>query len=271
MTHKGKKHTSTQKPVNELDIEEQFSGEYIPGSVYVVRNGKEGWVIPEEAIKWYSTMDKFDQPQWKRLQQVFAALGLSTEKKKMLSVLTQAAVYAASVNNPTTNNRQGRDPVSYINDALSMASGAGTSFGGTQNSKYTTTQSAKTLESPSDITDLARKYWVAEVGREPSDKELATFIAKVQAGQKADKGTVTTTTGTSKSVTKGTSANSTSTNTQTADNVSKTGQNWNVYAQDYARSMPDYAENKVVSTFLSILDRVLTGDQSIAERILGGK
>lgn len=148
------------------------------------------------------------------------------------------------------------DPSMYLNvwnpSNYTGADGSTKKYGTQKQRTETTTQ-----YSPSNAADYINKNIEAEIGRTATKEEIDAYIKGVNAAAKKEPSIyegLTTTTGPTKGASLGTT---TSKGTQT------TGFDPAIYAQNFARSRPDFAESFATKNFLKIIQGLLKDPNAI--------
>jgi len=148
------------------------------------------------------------------------------------------------------------DPKMYLNvwNPARYTGGEGsTKKYGTQKQRTETT----TQYSPSNAADYINKNFEAEIGRTATKEEIDAYTKGVNAAAKKEPSIyegLTTTTGPTKGASLGTT---TSKGTQT------TGFDPAIYAANFARSRPDFAESFATKTYLKIIEGLLKDPNAI--------
>ena len=147
------------------------------------------------------------------------------------------------------------DPKMYLNvwNPASYTGGTGSTkkYGTTKSRTETTTQ-----YSPSNAADYLTKTFESEIGRTATKEEIDAYLKGVNAAAKKEpaiyEGSTTTAPGKG-----GLLGTSTTKATQT------TGFDPAIYAQNFARSRPDFAESFATKNFLKIIEGVLKDPNAI--------
>ena len=147
------------------------------------------------------------------------------------------------------------DPSMYLNvwNPASYTGEGSTKKYGTQKQRTETT----TQYSPSNAADYINKNFEAEIGRTATKEEIDAYTKGVNAAAKKEPSIyegLTTTTGPTKGASLGTT---TSKGTQT------TGFDPAIYAANFARSRPDFAESFATKNFLKIIQNLLNDPNAI--------
>jgi len=147
------------------------------------------------------------------------------------------------------------DPKMYLNvwNPASYTGGTGSTkkYGTTKSRTETTTQ-----YSPSNAADYLTKTFESEIGRTATKEEIDAYLKGVNAAAKKEpaiyEGSTTTAPGKG-----GLLGTSTTKATQT------TGFDPAIYAQNFARSRPDFAESFATKNFLKIIESLLKDPNAI--------
>jgi hypothetical protein len=147
------------------------------------------------------------------------------------------------------------DPKMYLNvwNPASYTGGTGSTkkYGTTKSRTETTTQ-----YSPSNAADYLTKTFESEIGRTATKEEIDAYLKGVNAAAKKEpaiyEGSTTTAPGKG-----GLLGTSTTKATQT------TGFDPAIYAQNFARSRPDFAESFATKTYLKIIEGLLKDPNAI--------
>lgn len=143
-----------------------------------------------------------------------------------------------------------------IVELLPSSSGGSGEGDGTKTSS--STSRSINLSNRGDAKTSLNNAYEQMLGRRANDKELAAF-QKALNDLESKNASVTTQTGTSTS--KGDSSSSSF--------VTKTTGGFNAaqFAEDWARSRPEYAENFAATTFMSVIDNMTRGGASLEGRV----
>lgn len=187
---------------------------------------------------------RVNNPQmYKQLkQQLEYQLGRTLTDKEVTGIWGDAVDWTQS---PGTNNG---DPVQYFSKLTPGMYVAGEGQYGTtrQTQKYTT------QFTPSQAASDLNKVFRSEIGREASQAEIDKYLSGVNAAAQKEPSVTNATVTTSPGA-------SSTTATQT------TGFDPTKFAQDFARSMPDYAESFAVRNFMKLIDQSLTDPNRVGQ------
>lgn len=219
---------------------------FLPG--FTDRPGGRGVSI-SEAKNWFANLPENNLAAYNLFAAQAAARGFSTDRKTLTKVWNKGVEWTQTVNNPLAASTNGIDPKSYLDYAnpASIASDETSKYGTTKQTQISTTEYS-TSSAASDINQTFRK----EIGREASASEIAGYQKGVNLEAAKSPTTVvgTTTTSPGASITK---------------SKSSTGFDPTMFAQSYARSMPDYAESFAARNFLNLIDQSLTDPTRIGQ------
>jgi hypothetical protein len=225
---------------NEYDPQYNVNGIAIPG--FTKRK-----VSPAEAKNWFANLPETNPAAYQKFVTAAAARGFATDRKTLTKVWNKGVDWTQTLNNPLASNPNGIDPSSYLDYATPavLADDSSSQYGTTKQTQIQTTEYS-TSSAAADINKVYR----TEVGREATAAEIAGYQKGVneRAAKEPSKYVGTTTTSPGSSVSKG---------------VQKTGFDPTQFAQSYARSAPDYAENFAVKTFLDLIDQSLSDPNRI--------
>lgn len=162
-------------------------------------------------------------------------LGRTLKDTEVQKIWSDAVTWTQS---PGTKNG---NPVDYINLIQPGDYAPGQGQYGTTKQKQTYITEYSASQAASD----ANKVFKSELGREVTAKEAAEYqrLVNIEAAKQPSVTDATVTTAPGSSVTKATQ---------------QTGFDPTMFAQEFARSMPDYAENYAARNFLKLIDQALT-------------
>jgi hypothetical protein len=123
---------------------------------------------------------------------------------------------------------------------------------------FSTTSRSVAISNEGDAKATLNNAYEQMLGRRASDKELAVF-QKALNDLEGRNATVTNTSGTSRT-TKGNTSTSQSSKTVGGFNAGQ-------FAQDWARSRPEYAETFAATNFMSVIDNMTRGGASLEGRV----
>lgn len=175
-------------------------------------------------------------------QQLEYSLGRKLTDKEVNAIWSDAVDWTQS---PGTNNG---DPVQYFTKLTPGMYAAGDGQYGTtkQTQKYTT------QFTPSQASSDLNKVYRSELGREATQAEIDSYLKGVNKAAQKEPSVTTGVTTTAPGATSTTA-------TQT------TGFDPTQFAQNFARSMPDYAESFAVRSFMKLIDQSMTDPNRIGE------
>lgn len=227
---------------NEYDYKVNVNKIAIPG--FTARGAS-----PAEAKNWFANLPETNPAAYQAFATAAAARGFATDRKTLTKVWNKGVEWTQTLNNPLASSKTGIDPSSYLDYAspASIADDGEGKYGTTKQTQIQTTQYS-TSSAAGDINKVFR----AELGREATEKEILGYQkgANQRAAKEPSKYVGTTTTSPGASVSKGTQ---------------QTGFDPTQFAQNYARSMDDYAENFAVKTFLGLIDQSLSDPSRIGQ------
>lgn len=204
---------------------------------------------PTEAKNWFANLPETNPAAYQKFASAAAARGFATDRKTLTKVWNKGVDWTQTLNNPLAANKLGIDPSSYLDYATpaALADDTESKYGTTKQTDIRTT----TFSTSTAAADI-NKVFSQEVGREATAKEIAAYQKGVneRALKEPSKYVGQTTTSPGASVSKG---------SQT------TGFDPTEFAKSYARSMPDYAENFAVKTFLGLIDQSLSDPTRIGQ------
>lgn len=179
------------------------------------------------------------------------ALGIP--KDKWQDAWDDAVDYTQAVSNDS-----GGKPASYLRymNAGDFADKTATKKYGTTKSKQTTV----TQYSPSSAGETISKTFESELGRTATSAETAAYLKAVNEKAKAEASVYTGTTTTSPG--KGGVDQTTTMATST------TGFDPTMFAQNFARSMPDYAESFAAKNVLKIIEGLIGSDRTAIGKVV---
>jgi hypothetical protein len=196
---------------------------------------------------------------------------LGVPKSKWNSVWKDAVDWTQTVgaNPPLINGKA--DPSGYLGvmDASDYAgSGTGPKYGTSINKQISTTQ-----YSPSQAGSTVNRYIESEVGRTATKEEVDAYLSGVNAAAKASptitSQKVTTTQGKGNLVPAGAKAGAKATSPNLGSTVTESMTSGefdpSMYALNFARSRPDFAESFATKTVLGLINRILKDPNAIGE------
>jgi hypothetical protein len=198
------------------------------------------------------------------------ALGIP--KSKWDSVWKDAVDWTQTVgSNPTLNKNGMADPSGYLGilDPSDYAgSSTGPKYGTSINKQISTTQ-----YSPSQAGSTVNRYIESEVGRTATKEEVDAYLSGVNAAAKASptitSQKVTTTQGKGNLVPAGAKAGAKATSPNLGSTVTESMTSGefdpSMYALNFARSRPDFAESFATKTVLGLINRILKDPNAIGE------
>lgn len=178
---------------------------------------------------------------------------LGIAKKDWQSVWDDAVTWVQTPGSGSTG-----DPQMYLGlmSPADYADKTATSKYGTTKSKQTTVTQYSPSSAGADIT----KTFESELGRTATSAEVQAYLKAVNEKAKAEPAVYTSTTTTSPG--KGGVDTSTTTGTST------TGFDPTMFAQNFARSMPDYAESFAAKNVLKIIENLIGSDRTAIGKVV---
>ena len=211
----------------------------ISGNVYLTPTS---YVSASDAYAYYAGL-AFDPSQryvYNQLNSLLKAKGMQTGPAGIISATTAAIEYAAM-------NNSSLDIYSLI---ASMPNQGDGSSGGPSTVK----QTVSNISTRSDAQKTLNDSFKAELGREANAAEIRAFQKALNAMEKGSPSTTTQTTSTS--------GDNTSISTQTTG-----GFNAAQFAEDWAKSQPEYAENFAATTFMNVLSNTLNQTPNVVRNV----
>lgn len=236
-----------------------YNSSFVPDIPNIMLPGYDRPVNAAEAKDWFKFADTRGgqtAAAKARFMQAVAQLGIPA--KKASAVWSDAIDWTQSVGS-ATNRPDGY--LSVLNPSLyADTTGTGRKYG---TSKSTDTRI--TQYSPSSAAQTASDTFEQELGRTASKAEINAYTAAVNAAAKKEPSTytgVTTTSPGGKGITMGESKSS---GTQT------TGFDPTMFARNFARSQPDYAESFAARNFFGIIQSLLKDPNAIGQVVSDGR
>lgn len=216
-----------------------------------------GGVQPLEAKIFFKNLRETSRPTYNAILQGLAARGIKPTHKNYNTVMSNAVEWTQSLLNPLRGNPQGINPIDYLNyiDASSIEQPAAKKkYGSSRQIQETTTQYSAS-KAAADATEATKQ----ELGREASAKEVAAYTKQANLAAKEEPSIYDATTTTSPG--KGGVGLSKTTATN------KTGFDPTMFAQNFARTLPDYAESYAAKNFLTAVQKVIGQAPTIEQGI----
>ncbi len=184
---------------------------------------------------------------------VATASRMGVAKDKIQNVWDEAVNWTQALGSGSTG-----DPMMYLNsmNPTDFADKTETKKYGTTKSKQTTITQYSPSGAGADIT----KTFESELGRTATSAETAAYLKAVNEKAKKEPSVYTGTTTTSPG--KGGVDQSVTTATQ------QTGFDPTMFAQNFARSMPDYAESFAAKNVLKIIDGLIGSDRTAIGKVV---
>jgi hypothetical protein len=213
----------------------------------------------EGAKRWFTYMDT--RPQYKDAYNTFkrniAALGIKTDPKTLQSVWNDAVDWI------NTKGTTAKDPFDYLT-VLNPAKYADTTQGPVYGAQKSTS-SRVTQYSPSGAAQGISDTMEQELGRTANQNEITAYTSAVNEAAKKEPSTytgVTTTSPGGKAFPRGISAEQ---GTQT------TGFDPTMFARNFARSQPDFAESFAAKNVLKIIKNLIGDQTAIGQVVESGR
>jgi hypothetical protein len=154
------------------------------------------------------------------------------------------------------------DPKMYLSSGFSAGDYASTSAAkAPANSKSKTTTT--TQYSPSSAGSTINNMIENELGRTASATEVAGYLSAVNAKAKLEPSVYENTSNTTV-----TGAGATGTSNTVTNATQSTGFDPTIFAQNFARSLPDYAESFAAKNFLKIVDSLIGPDRTAIGKVV---
>lgn len=234
---------------------------YIDG--FTNRAGGRGASVAE-AKNYFKNLRETNQAAYDALVNAAKIRGLPADSKSIKKIMDAAVDWTQSLNNPLRSQADGIDPAAYLDylkpGSIDFGDSAGPKYG---TSKQITEQT--TQYSPSSGAQTISDTMEQELGRTASAAEIAAGTTGLNAAAMKEpskyEGTTTTSPGgkgisLGQTVTKG---------TQT------TGFDPTMFARNFARSQPDFAESFAAKTFLKLVSGLLTDPNAIGQVVSDGR
>lgn len=215
---------------------------------------------PDEAKSWFKFLKTNNPALYNELARNLTKLGIP--EKKWQSAWNDAVDWTQSLGSNASS-----DPRDYFSQMSpsDYASPAAASKYGTNVSNTKTTTQYSASGAGADIN----KTMKSELGREASAAETAAYLKSVNAKAKLEPSSYNTTS-TNKAGTAtpvgGSGAGAADITNTTATQT--TGFDPTLFAQNFARSMPDYAESFAAKDFLKIIDGLIGPDRTAIGKVI---
>ena len=236
-----------------------YNSSFVPDVPNITLPGYDRPVNAAEAKDWFKFADTRGGAAAQAKARFLAAVAqLGIPAKKASAVWSDAIEWTQSVGS-TTDRPDGY--LSVLNPSLYTG-------GGTTGPKYGTSKSTDTRVtqySPSSAAQTASDTFEQELGRTASKAEIAAYTSAVNAAAKKEPSTYTGVTTTSPGGKGFAMGESKSSGTQT------TGFDPTMFARNFARSQPDYAESFAAKNFLGIIQSLLKDPNAIGQVVGNGR
>ena len=245
----------------ETGVEYNVNKIYIEG--FTNKPGGRGASVAE-AKNFFKNLRETNAGAYDALKRAAAARGLPTDHKSLTKIMDAAVDWTQTINNPLRSQAMGIDPGAYL-DYIRPGS---IDFGAPKGPKYGTSKQITeqtTQYSPSSGAQTISDTMEEELGRTASAAEIAAGTTGLNAAALKEpsryEGTTTTSPGgkgvaLGQTVTKG---------TQT------TGFDPTMFARNFARSQPDFAESFAAKNFLKLVSGLLTDPNAIGAVVGDGR
>jgi len=246
---------------DETGVEYNVNKIYIEG--FTNRQGGRGASVAE-AKNFFKNLRETNSGAYDALKRAAAARGLPTDHKSLVKIMDAAVDWTQTINNPLRAQPNGIDPGAYL-DYIRPGS---VDFGTPKGPKYGTSKQITeqtTQYSPSSGAQTISDTMEAELGRTASAAEIAAGTTGLNAAAMMEpsryEGLTTTSPG-GKGVTLGQTVTK---GTQT------TGFDPTMFARNFARSQPDFAESFAAKNFLKLVSGLLTDPNAIGQVVSDGR
>jgi hypothetical protein len=196
---------------------------------------------------------------YKKITGNLAALGIP--EKKWQAAWNDAVDWTQSIGSSSGNVE---DYFSQMSPSDYATAATASKYGTSVNNTSTVTQ-----YSASDAGNTINKKIKGELGREASAAETAAYLKAANAKAKLEPATYNSTSTTVAG--KGTPVGGKGTTAADVTNtsaVSTTGFDPELFAQNFARSLPDYAESFAAKDFLKIVDGLIGPDRTAIGKVI---
>lgn len=216
-----------------------------------------------EAKNFFKNLRETNNGAYNALKAGAAVRGLPTDHKSLMKMMDAAVDWTQTLNNPLRSQPSGIDPADYLN----YLKPGSMDFGGTKpkygTSKQVTEQT--TQYSPSGAAQTISDTMESELGRTASANEMAAYTKGVNAAAMKEPSRYEGFTTTSPGIKGAALGVSTTKGTQT------TGFDPTMFARNFARSQPDFAESFAAKNFLKLISGLLTDPNAIGSVVGDGR
>lgn len=242
------------------DVKYNVNTIYIEG--FTNRNGGRGASVAE-AKNYFKNLRETNEKAYNALVAAARARRLPTDSKSLAKIMDRAVDWTQSLNNPLRSQPDGIDPGAYLDYLRPGSIDFGTTGPKYGTSKQITEQT--TQYSPSAGAQTISDTMEAELGRTASANEIAAGTAGLNAAAMKEPSRYEGTTTTSPGVKGAALGVSTTKGTQT------TGFDPTMFARNFARSQPDFAESFAAKNFLKLVSGLLTDPNAIGAVVSDGR
>jgi len=233
------------------------SGEFIDRTYYQTGSGtytvREPKFVPASALLGLP-QKLFQQGDFATLQQINKLV-----KDGGFSSWEEAIQFAA--NDPEKGSRSWQDYLSQHTQRyqafLEENGGLDGSGTGSDGGPFSDTSTQTTLSSESGSASMLDEVFRAELGRTASEPEVRAFMKALNRMQSANPSTTVM------------SGNNDGDGNTTRQSTTTGGFDPTRFAQEWARSRPEYAEVQAATSFMSLLDRAIDNPNAIDQMIAG--
>ena len=241
------------RPTPKTIVPSSYDSSFVPDIPNIIIRGYEGRAMTiAEAKNWFKfakTRPGKDKMVYDAFVQDAKAVGIPA--KKMSAVWSDALDWTQSLGSKTNSPidyLSVLDPMDYMDEEKQKK------YGTSRQIQETTTQYSKS-KAAADATEATKQ----ELGREASAKEVAEYTKQANLAAKKEPSIYDATTTTSPG--KGGVGLSKTTATN------KTGFDPTMFAQNFARTLPDYAESYAAKNFLTAVQKVIGQAPTIEQGI----
>lgn len=205
-------------------------------------------VSPDEAKNWFKYLPSNNKPKYDQFVANAKIMGIPSDSKTIQALWNDAVDWTQAIGTNST------DPFEYLSVANPEVYQdiSGNKYGTTQQYQKTVTE-----YSPSTAAQDVQQTFKGELGREATAGEVTAYTKAVNKAASTSAATYSGSTTTSPGV--GGKTVSSTFGKQT------TGFDPTEFAKNFARSMPDYAENYAARNFMSLISQSLTDPNRIGK------
>lgn len=205
-------------------------------------------VSPDEAKNWFKYLPSNNKPKYDQFVANAKIMGISSDNKTIQALWNDAVDWTQAIGSNST------DPFEYLSVANPefYKDISGNKYGTTQQYQKTVTE-----YSPSTAAQDVQQTFKGELGREATAGEATAYTQAVNKAAPTSAATFSGSTTTSPGA--GGKTVSSTVGKQT------TGFDPTEFAKNFARSMPDYAENYAARNFMSLIQQSLSDPNRIGK------